>query len=115
MPQIRAVMSGASVNARPRRNASKKRGGSKIRSSTSVDAAALDPHAHRALALDAGEVVGLDRRVVLSHLAPPRGRPRAGVEGAEDALDVAVAPARARCSSGTSEAVFGVSIGPKQP
>ena len=30
MPQMRAVMSGASVNSRPRRNASKKRGGSKI-------------------------------------------------------------------------------------
>ena len=28
MPQMRAVMSGASPNARPRRNASKKRGGS---------------------------------------------------------------------------------------
>ncbi len=28
MPQMRAVMSGASVYARPRRNASKKRGGS---------------------------------------------------------------------------------------
>src|ERR1043165_503361 len=33
MPQMRAVMSGASVKARPRRNASKKRGGSKMRSS----------------------------------------------------------------------------------
>ena len=33
MPQIRAVMSGASEKARPRRNASKNRGGSKMRSS----------------------------------------------------------------------------------
>ncbi len=33
MPQMRAVMSGASVNARPRSNASKKRGGSKMLSS----------------------------------------------------------------------------------
>jgi hypothetical protein len=35
MPQIRAVMSGASAAARPRRKASKKRGGSKIRNATS--------------------------------------------------------------------------------
>ena len=34
IPQMRAVMSGASMNERPRRKASKKRGGSKIRSST---------------------------------------------------------------------------------
>ena len=34
MPQMRAVMSGASVNERPRSSASKNRGGSKIRSST---------------------------------------------------------------------------------
>src|SRR5277367_2854874 len=33
MPQMRAVMSGASLYARPRKNASKKRGGSKMRSS----------------------------------------------------------------------------------
>ena len=36
MPQIRAVMSGGSVNARPRRNASKNRGGSKMRNRTSA-------------------------------------------------------------------------------
>jgi len=36
MPQMRAVMSGTSVKRRPRRNASKKRGGSKIRNSASV-------------------------------------------------------------------------------
>src|SRR4051812_48791893 len=33
MPQMRAVISGASLKARPRMNASKKRGGSKMRSS----------------------------------------------------------------------------------
>src|SRR5208282_561180 len=36
MPQMRAVISGASLNLRPRRKASKKRGGSKMLSFTSV-------------------------------------------------------------------------------
>jgi hypothetical protein len=36
IPQIRAVMSGASVKLRPRKNASKNRGGSKIFSFTSI-------------------------------------------------------------------------------
>src|SRR5512137_529575 len=36
MPQMRAVMSGASVNRRPRRNASNRRGGSKMRNFTSA-------------------------------------------------------------------------------
>ena len=53
MPQMRAVMSGASVKARPRRNASKNRGGSKMRSSTSRDRAVVDADVQRALALDA--------------------------------------------------------------
>ena len=60
MPQIRAVMSGASVNCRPRRSASKKRGGSKILNCTSSTSPVADPDEHRALALDAREVVGAD-------------------------------------------------------
>src|SRR5208283_2715216 len=36
MPQMRAVIAGASLNLRPRRKASKKRGGSKMLSFTSV-------------------------------------------------------------------------------
>src|SRR5271157_5938174 len=36
MPQMRAVISGASLNLRPRRKASKKRGGSKMLSFTSM-------------------------------------------------------------------------------
>ena len=38
MPQMRAVMSGASVKCRPRSSASKKRGGSKILNCTSSSA-----------------------------------------------------------------------------
>ena len=87
MPQMRAVMSGASVNARPRRKASKKRGGSKIRSSTSHDLVALERHVQRALALDAREVVDLDRPIELAHgrSLSLRNARRIGVEGAVDA------------------------------
>ena len=98
MPQMRAVMSGTSPQARPRRNASKKRGGSKIRSSRRAHLAVPHRHLERALALDAREVVDLDR--------PSRhgGRPRrgtsgaSGVEGAIEALEVALAACRAASS-----------------
>ena len=73
-------------------------------------AAVLDLDEHRALALDAGEVVGLDRpRPALSHLGA-RLLERLDVERAEHALDGAVAHARApgaaasarRCSASPS-------------
>ena len=117
MPQMRAVMSGASLNARPRRNASKKRGGSKICSFDVDDLAVADAHVQRALALDAGEGVGLDRaraaaqRAHAASLSSRNGSAR-GVEGAEDAHEIALARRRARSTSRSASAVFGVSIGP---
>ena len=75
IPQMRAVMSGASVNWRPRSSASKKRGGSKILNCTSSTSSPRIAHEHRALALDAREVVGADlprgAAVRLAHRSPP--------------------------------------------
>ncbi len=88
MPQIRAVMSGASRNERPRSSASKKRGGSKMPQLDVLDPPVLEPDGHRPLALDPREVVGADR-AALSHRSR-RLAERLGVrvEGLEDALDV---------------------------
>jgi hypothetical protein len=72
MPQIRAVMSGASRKERPWSSASKKRGGSKIRSST-LSTSVAQPHAHRALSLDSRQVVGADL-AALSHSLQPAGK-----------------------------------------
>ena len=69
---MRAVMSGTSVNARPRRNASKKRGGSKISQPHVLDAAVAQADVQRALALDARERARRDAR------AQPCGSPNAG-------------------------------------
>ncbi len=114
MPQMRAVMSGASVNARPRRNASKKRGGSKMPSCTSIDLAV--PHrasVSAAFALDAGQVVDLDRalsRSLTSAVAPaPRSRAgtarRSALKRAEDAHQVAAgATPSARATSARASA-----------
>ena len=114
MPQIRAVMSGASSNERPRRSASKKRGGSKILSFGVHDLAVADADVERALALDAGEHVRLDRaRLVSAHADRLRVR-----NGSASALNdrktrtswSSVAPSRFHQSLRLP--VFGVSIGP---
>ena len=86
-------MSGASRNERPRRSASKNRGRLEDPELHVLDLAVAKANRHRALALDAREVVGPDRSP-LSHACrclPERGRVR--VERAEDALDAAVGDA----------------------
>ena len=56
MPQMRAVMSGASVKLRPCRKPSKKRGGSKMLSSACLTFAVPDRDLERAFAFDPGEL-----------------------------------------------------------
>ena len=61
MPQIRAVMSGTSSKARPRKKASNKRGGSKIVESHVFHAIAAQANVQPAFALDAGQGLDADR------------------------------------------------------
>ena len=89
MPQIRAVMSGTSVKARPAQKRLEEARRLVDAELDLGDLVALEPHVHRPLALDPGEVVGADHPLAasLAHgvsLACAEGRSR-GVEGAVDA------------------------------
>ena len=80
-----------------------------------LDLSAGDAHDHGALALDAGERVGLDRlRALLGH-ADRTSSNAAHVEGAKDAVDALLVHAEVLEVARLSAAMFGVSIGPKQP
>ena len=76
----------------------------------------IDPH--RALAFDAGGEVGLDRRRPLPlgmGIALLAERLSGGVVRPEQAKQVSVGGAETLETSLTSDGVFGLSIGPKQP
>ena len=83
MPQMRAVMSGASVKARPRRKASKKRGGSNILKLGALHRAVAHDDLERAFAFDASEIVDLDRLTAMT-IAFLAERSGIGVEGSID-------------------------------
>ena len=108
------------MKPRPRRNASKNRGGSKIRSRDVLDLAVADADVQRALALDAREVVGADRaralgRHGLMRLALLRNGGASALKVRNTRTRSASSARRAAATSRDSEAVLGDSIGPKQP
>src|SRR5581483_10347761 len=81
-----------------------------------LDVAVAENDAHRAFALDTGQVVRLDGASARAH-----GRPAPARNGAVSAANVLNTRSTSRGSiprnrsSGTSAPTFGVSIGPKQP
>ena len=75
MPQMRAVMSGASVNERPAEQRLEEPRRLEDAQLDVLDAPVREPHGHRALALDAREVVGMMVRRSATR-RPPSGTPR---------------------------------------
>ena len=79
-----------------------------------LDLAARDPHEHRALALDPGQRVGLDRlRAPLGH--PGRLSSNARTLNVRKTRSTALSPIPRASSSRVSAAMLGDSIGPKHP
>src|SRR4029453_6901427 len=103
---MRAVMSGASVNARPRRNASKKRGGSYMRSCTS---ATMPPSMRTYIAPSPSTRASASTLIVrLMGLARLAERRRAGVECAVDAHQVSIGKPQLLQPRGQSRRVGGL-------
>ena len=113
MPQMRAVMSGASVNcAAAQERLEEARRLEDPAARTSSTSPSRDADDMRALALDPGEVVGPDlARAQLLVLASRKAARR--VEGRRRAQTSSSAPSARQLAA--SAAMFGVSIGPKQP
>ena len=122
---MRAVMSGGSVYARPRRNASKNRRRLEDAQVHVEDLAVLDVDVHAALALDAGQRLHAEHVAaggeLVGHGAASSWVRLCTRKGSDPALNVrkkritstsGIPCARSRSAR---EAVFGVSCGPKQP
>ena len=115
MPQMRAVMSGASrecAAAQERLEEARRLVDPQL---DVGDAAVLDLHEHRALALDAREVVGLDRLRPARSAMDVRASSKASTLNVRNTRTIATSPMPSTCSCRVSETVFGVSFGPKQP
>ena len=79
-----------------------------------LDRAVPEPDRHRALALDAGEVVRLDR-APLSHALDASRNAGASALKVRKTRSTSRSSRPSSCSRRVSATVFGVSIGPKQP